>query len=446
MTFPANFDTIMVEISTKNIPMSDKIYHRTILDTIRKWLDRPEIMVITGSRQTGKTFLVRNILPHYTSKPIRYFNFEEFELRELFMKGPADFAHRISDKKSIYVFDEFQKVPEFTGALKALYDRDKKGIPKIFLTGSSSPEIQKKISQSLVGQCLVFNLFSLSFLEKYSLEGMDFLSTLFTGGKSFDLEKLKTDTFFEQNQITQRFDEYLLEGGYPELGELEKEQRPEKLKSIIQVILEKDLQSLVKAEHLFSSKKLLEILAFRAGNLISFENLASEMQLNIKTIRTLMAILEGLFFVEPIYPKAHFANEYRKAPKIYFHDPGIRNELVKMRSLPSDKAQMGGLVENFVFTQLKRYAAYKEDFTINYWQDYNKNEVDFVLSWGDEMISIEVKYRRGQEGRVSAGVRNFIARYHPRCHIAMTRDYFGTAECEKCRIYFIPAYICGLLV
>lgn len=426
--------------------MNTKIYKRIIIKNIKNWLKRPEIIVITGSRQTGKTFLARKILPQITSQPIKYFNFEDFELRELFKKNPKEFASNISNKKNIYVFDEFQKMPEFTSSLKVLYDQNKNNLPKIFLTGSSSPEIQKKISQSLAGQCIVYNLFSLSFLEKYSFEEKDFLKAISTGHQKFKIENFKKDIFFEQNEIKKKFNEYLLQGGYPELGELEEEQRWEKLKSIIQTILEKDLQSLVKSEYLFSSKKLLEILAFRIGNLISFENLASEMQLNIKTIRNLVAILEGLFFIDLIYPRASFANEYKKAPKVYFHDLGLRNELIKMRSLPPDNTQIGGLVENFIFTQLKRYTAYKQDFKINYWQDYNKNEVDFVLSRGDKIISVEVKYRKGQENKLSAGVENFIEKYKPQFHITATYDYFGSTEFNSCKIYFIPAYVFGLLV
>lgn len=446
MTDSIKFDIIMVEFHNKNNPMSIKIYKRIVIKNIKNWLKRSEIIVITGSRQTGKTFLARKILPQITSQPIKYFNFEDFELRELFKKNPKEFTGNISDKKNIYIFDEFQKMPEFTSSLKVLYDQNKNNLPKIFLTGSSSPEIQKKISQSLAGQCIVYNLFSLSFLEKYSFAEKDFLKTISAGHKEFKTEDLKKDIFFEQNDIKKKFNEYLLQGGYPELGELEEKQRWEKLKSIIQTILEKDLQSLVKSEHLFSSKKLLEILAFRTGNLVSFENLASEMQLNIKTIRNLVAILEGLFFIEFIYPKANFAHEYKKAPKVYFHDLGLRNELIKMRSLPPDDTQIGGLVENFIFTQLKRYTAYKQDFKINYWQDYNKNEVDFVLSRGDKIISIEVKYRKGQKNRLSAGVENFIKKYKSQFHITVTHDHFGSSELGGCKIYFIPAYAFGLLV
>ena len=210
--------------------------------------------------------------------------------------------------------------------------------------------------------------------------------------------------------------------------------------------MERDLQSLIKNEHIFSSKKLLEILAYRIGNLISFENLASELQLNIKTVKKLAAILEGLFFFEFVYPKANFANEYKKAPKIYFEDLGIRNDLIKMHNISSDNLQLGAIVENFVFNQLKRYAAYKKDFKINFWRDYNENEVDFVLTDGSDVISIEVKYRKGQKGKTSVGIQNFIKKYKPRFHITATYDYFGETEMDGCRIFFIPVYAFGLLV
>jgi len=423
-----------------------EIYKRSLVDNIKKWLERPEIIVITGSRQIGKTFLTRKILPTVTTKPIKYFNFEDMELSGLFQENPKGFMEGIKNKENIYVFDEFQKVPELTSFLKVLYDENKDEMPKIFLTGSSSLEIQEKISQSLVGQSIVFNLFSLSYAEKYFSESQDFLGELLLFQDRLDIEKLKQAVFFEKADLARKFDEYILQGGYPELGEIQGEQIWQKLKSIIQMILEKDLRGLVKEEHLFSSKKLLEILAFRIGNVISFENLAAEMQLNIRTVRNLVAVLEGLFFIELIYPKANFANEYKKAPKVYFNDLGMRNELARMRKLPADSSQIGALVENFIFSQLKRYSAYRKDLKINYWQDYNKNEVDFVLEVENKIVSIEVKYQKGQEGRLTAGVKNFIKKYHSKIHITVTRDYFGNSEIDGCAVYFIPAYVFGLLV
>ena len=426
--------------------MNNKIYNRVIINNIKKWLERPEIIVITGARQTGKTFLAKKILPNITKKKIKYFNFEDFELIELFKKSPKDFINNILKKEYIYIFDEFQKLPEFTGFLKVFYDKNKTDFPKIFLTGSSSLEIQKNVSESLAGQSIVFNIFSLSFLEKYDFKEIDFLTNILNDKQNFDVNALKKKIFFNENKIKRKFNQYILDGGYPELGEFKDDLKWEKLKSIIKAIMEKDLQSLIKNEHLYLSKKLLEIIAFRVGNLISFENLASEMQINIKTVRRIVAILEGLFFINLIYPKANFANEYKKAPKIYFCDQGIRNEIIKMHDLPLDSFAIGGLVENFVFGQLRRYVAYKKDYKINFWQDYNKNEVDFILSHGKNIISIEVKYRRGQRNKITAGIRNFIKKYNPQFHITATYDYFGTEETENTKIYFVPVYVFGLLI
>ena len=436
------FDIMKVEIIIKFIPMSSEIYKRTLVEQIKKWLDRPEIMVIIGPRQVGKTFLVRDILPKITSRQIEYFNFEDLEVRGLFISNPKSFLTHINDKDKIYVFDEFQKAPELTDYLKLKYDQGKEKMPKIFLTGSSSFKIQDKIAESLVGQSIIFNLFSLSFIEKYNLEKFDFLADL----SKLNITELKQNIFFKGTELKNKLNSYLLEGGYPELGELSTQQKWEKLKSIIQTVLEKDLQNIVKADHLFSAKKLLEILSYRIGQIVSFENLASEMQLNIKTIRNLASILEGLFFIEFIYPKSSFGNEYKKAPKVYFDDLGMRNELIKIRNLPLEKTQIGCLVENFIFNQLKRYSFYKNDFRINYWQDYNKNEVDFILNQDNEIISLEVKYRKFEKPRISAGVINFINKYKPKFHITVTDTYFGQIKVGQIDAYFLPAYVFGLLV
>ena len=302
--------------------------------------------------------------------------------------------------------------------------------------------MQQKVTQSLTGQSVIFNLYSLSFLEKYDFPQKDVLQNL----AQLNVNELKNEIFFNQNEIKNSFEQYLSLGGYPELGELDPELRWDKLQSIINTVLEKDLQSLVKSEHLFSAKKLLEILAYRIGSNISFENLASEMQLNVKTIRKLIAILEGLFFIELIYPLSGYGNEYKKSPKAYFYDNGIRNELIKTRRLPVDNTLMGPLVENFIFGQLKRYASWSNDYKFNYWRDYNKNEVDFILKQNNTIISIEVKYRKAQKQKITEGIVNFIKKYKPQCHITVTYDHWGSSVFDNCKVYFIPAYAFGLLI
>jgi len=439
--------------------MSNVFYKRFLLNNLQKWLNRPEIIVITGPRQVGKTFLARNILPTITNRKIQYYNFEDFELRDLANDNPKRFLESVLKEPSIYIFDEFQKVPHFTSALKIKYDNNKNTIPKIILTGSSSLYIQEKISQSLTGQAICFELYSLSFLERYSLEQINFLDDL----KKVDIEDLEASLYLQKRKLQQLFEKHLLIGGYPELGELYSDSNDSyslehaienlsddliwtKIKSIVQTILEKDLLNLIKSEYLFPAKKLLEILAYRIGNLISIENLASDLQLNVKTIRNLIANLEGLFFIEFLYPKANLGNEYKKAAKVYFHDLGIRNGLINLHRLPIDNTQMGGLVENFIFSQLKRYCIYGKEYKINYWRNYNRNEVDFVLTSDNEIISIEVKYQRTQKDKITKGIVNFIERYQPQSHIIVTYNYFGIREYKNCQIYFIPAYVFGLLI
>ena len=422
--------------------MQPKIYKRAITDKIKLWLNRPEIIVLTGARQTGKTFFMRHILPTLTTKPIRYFNFEDFTLRETFQNNPKGFVEAINNQSHLYVFDEFQKVPNFTGLLKARYDAGKELLPKIFLTGSASLAIQKEVSESLVGQSIAFTLYSLSWCEQYAVPTIPLLDLL----PGLNSAELGRQLLLSSGEYQRHLEEYLYAGGFPELGELTAEQRPDKLRSIVQTILERDLQSLINADHLFSSKKILEIAAHRVGSRFSFEAVASDVQLNSRTVRTITALLEGLYFFTFLYPLSTKGNEYKKMPKSYFYDLGIRNTLLQWSSLPPDPTALGPVVENFVFGQLCRFQAYRQPLALSYWQDYNDNEVDFIITKDTTRISVEVKYRRTPNHRLTRGIMNFIDRYHPQYHITFTVDYWGQSDYHGCRIFWLPAYVAGLLV
>ncbi|HLD21673.1 MAG TPA: ATP-binding protein, partial [Patescibacteria group bacterium] len=404
------------------------------------WLHRPEMLVITGSRQTGKTFLVHTIIPHSLKKQVLYYNFEDFSLRGLFHKDPHGFVAALRNSNNLYIFDEFQHVPQLISLLKVAYDTQKQLFPKILLTGSSSLAIQEHVSQSLTGQAMLFHLFSLSFAERFRHSTVDFIT------QPPQIHSLQNEWHLHTPQLQQQLTEYMRDGGYPELGELPMQLRPEKLSSIIQTILEKDMTRLVKEEYLFAAKQLLDIFASRIGQRISFEAIASMLQLNVKTVRHLASIIAGLFFIDFVYPRSSHGNEYKKSPKVYFHDAGIRNTLLHIAELPTDMDQWGSLVEQFVFHQLVRFSAYQRDLSIHYWQDYNKNEVDFVVEYENNLISIEVKYQQSQTNRLAVGIRNFITRYKPKYHITVTKEYIGETLFNGCPVYFIPAHLFGLLI
>ena len=151
--------------------MPNKEYiNREIFDKIAAHLDKPEITLLTGSRQGGKTVLLEQLKSYLISEKkilsenVLWYNLDLIQDWETFQSQSAfiEFLRGRSKQKKIYVFiDEAQKVPEAARFFKGVYDS--KLNAKLVLTGSSSLEIKAKLKETLAGRKRIFHIPSFSF-------------------------------------------------------------------------------------------------------------------------------------------------------------------------------------------------------------------------------------------------------------------------------------------
>ena len=161
---------------------------REIFEKIIPYLDIPETVVIHGSRQVGKTTLMKMLINYLEKKNKKCFYLDlemprylelcnqghEELIRYLELKTPSD----IQKKEKLYVFiDEIQYLDNPSSFLKLLYDHHREKY-KIIVSGSSSFSIKSKFKDSLVGRIIDVEIFGLSFKEflhfkdlSYSLDG-----------------------------------------------------------------------------------------------------------------------------------------------------------------------------------------------------------------------------------------------------------------------------------
>jgi len=131
---------------------------RHVFDDLLKWLDDEEMIVISGSRQVGKSTLMFMLIRYLldvkkcAATDIFYFNLDERSLHPLFQSTSLliDFLKTGSNQEKKYLFiDEFQKIPDAANFMKALFDLK---LPvKIIVSGSSSLEIAKD-KETLTGR------------------------------------------------------------------------------------------------------------------------------------------------------------------------------------------------------------------------------------------------------------------------------------------------------
>jgi predicted AAA+ superfamily ATPase len=428
--------------------MSEKYYERSLLRELKKWLPRREILAIKGPRQAGKTTLIR-ILSEWLEKDkgistsrLHSFTFEDLEILEKFVTDPKGFIDSYLDgKETHYLFlDEFHYAKEGGRKLKLLYDT--KENVKFIVTGSSSLEITQ-FSRFLVGRVFSFHLLPFSFWEFLNAKDKRILNIY--EGKN----KLLTDFIFKgrnfsvkrdimTKEISRLFEEYALFGGYPEVVKAkDRETKMTILKNIYETYITKDIIGLLKISDMFKFKKAVSLLSSQIGGILNYNEISTSIGSYYKDIIDILNTLEETYVIRLTRPFfRNLKTELRKNPKVFFLDSGLRNYAVRDFNPLEIRSDRGILVENVVHNMLTSMLGYSEK--INYWRTLSKAEVDFVISRGNELIPIEVKFSSLKKPKISRSFRSFIDSYNPDRAVVATRDFWGDKKVGRTRIKFVP--------
>jgi len=95
-----------------------------------------------------------------------------------------------------------------------------------------------------------------------------------------------------------------------------------------------------------------------------------------------------------------------QAPKFYFRDLGVVNQLAKRGTIEPGSELFGKAYENWLFHELSVHSRYSERFyDLSYWRLSSGIEVDFVIGEGD--VAIEAKGKASVTSRDVRGLLEF---------------------------------------
>ena len=134
-------------------------YKRDICDKIGQLLTIYDCVLLTGSRQVGKSTLIINEFNDFT--------FNTLDNSNVYMAlndDPVTFLFEGTDK---FILDEIQRLQKIFLNLKYFIDENKrKGISKkVILTGSQKYELMRNISESLAGRIAIVQMQPLSLAD-----------------------------------------------------------------------------------------------------------------------------------------------------------------------------------------------------------------------------------------------------------------------------------------
>lgn len=351
------FKTIIKDFHTNSIPAVKK---RNLSIPINS----NKIVTIIGGRRTGKTYylyqLINQILDYTEITNIVYINFEDERLnisdKELQLIIDAYYELYPDNKSELYFFfDEIQYFKNWERFVRRIYDSISK---KIFITGSSSKLLSKEIATSLRGRSITYELFPLTFNEYLQFRNIDSSDIYSTRNKA---------------KIRRAFNEYLFNGGYPEVVNFDKELRLRTLQSYFDVMIYRDIIERYEIRNVLALKYFIKKSISNVANYLSINKLYNELKsagikISKDSIYDFINYVNDcyLLFLINIYSESiHIQNTNDK--KIYCVDNGIVSSISYAAS-----ENIGRLLENIIYLSLR-----VDGYYIYYFRD--KRECDFVV-------------------------------------------------------------------
>jgi len=311
-------------------------------------------ITIMGPRQSGKTTLSKKLFPD-----LEYFSFESPDLRSRVLLDPKSFLNSIQSA----ILDEVQKVPELLSYIQEILD-DPSDSRKLILTGSNNLLLHEKISQSLAGRTRIVELFP-----------------------------LQREELTREERIDDRY-EAMLFGGFPRIFD-RKLNPTEWLEDYYRTYVERDVRLLLNIGDLNTFDRFVRLCAGRAGQLISYDSLASDAGISQPTAKSWLGVLQAsyiCFLLEPHY--RNFNKRVIKSPKLYFVDTGLLCYLLRIKSPDQVVSHplIGSIFENYIISEIKKsFHHHGMEAPIYFWRDQHGHEVDLVVDRSDALFCLEIK-------------------------------------------------------
>ena len=333
---------------------------RQITQKLQTTIAQVPAVVLLGARQVGKTTLAKTIAKSIDSI---YLDLEAPE-DLLKLSDPASFLSAHSDK--LVILDEIQRAPELFPVLRGLIDKNReqgRRAGQFLLLGSASMDLMRQSSESLAGR--------ISHIE------MSGLNVAEIDGRQQDRQTL------------------WLRGGFPDSYlAADDDTAMDWLENLVRTYLERDIPQMGFRVPAARLRRLWTMLAHLQGETINYSKLASNLEVDAKTVSHYIDILTDLLLVRRLEPwHTNVKKRLVKSPRYYVRDSGILHRLLGINSYDEllsnpvlGKSWEGFAIENILSVLPGRAGIY-------FYRTAAGAEVDLVIKMSSsEIWAIEIKH------------------------------------------------------
>lgn len=327
-----------------------------------------------GARQTGKSTLLKDKFPD-----AKYYDLLLPKTYSRLQRNPELLIEDLADatEKDIIIIDEVPLIPILLNSVHWLIvNRNLRFI----LCGSSARKLKRMGANMLGGRALRCQLYPL-----VSGEIPD-----------FDLIHAVNNGMLPRHYLT--------------------ENAEARIQGYIGNYLKEEIEAEAVFRNLDAFTRFLEVAALCDGEMINYNNIASDCGVSAKTVKEYFNILQETLigYMVPAFTKV-MQRRLIKAPKFYYFDVGIVNVLCHRKSLRPGSADFGHAFEHLIIQEIIAWLGYsRNENKLSYWRTASGYEVDVVL--GDAKVAIEIKSSEEVQQRHMKGLKAF-SEEHPNARL-----------------------------
>ncbi len=374
--------------------MFDGLLSRHARPDLTRALAESRAVALIGARQVGKSTLARDLAAN--EFPAQYISLDDEVAVDTARADPRGFVAKIEGPT---VIDEVQRAPGLLLAIKERLDLNQ-ARGQFLLTGSANILTLPTIADALPGRVQYVRLWPFSQGELHGVHECFIDGVL--GGRFPNVSGAPVGR--------PALAGLLATGGYPEMQSRSPRGRADFFSSYISSLIGRDLPDVANVHNAENVERLLYVVAARSAALATFEGMSKELEVDAKTVRAHVKILEDLFLVRRLEPwHTNLGSRKIKTAKLYVLDSGLLAFLIGSgeQRIIDDGAVAGMVLESFVAMELLRQSDWlDEPVRLYHYRDKQQREVDIVIErHSGEVAGIEVKASATVSGRDFAGLR-----------------------------------------
>lgn len=352
-----------------------------------------------GARQTGKSTLLKTLFPN-----AKEFDLLDMEIKSRFEQRPWLLYSALQNEPegTQVIIDEIQQVPELLNEVHRLIFQKHL---RFVLCGSSARKLRRKGYNTLGGRAIPSYLYPLVSAEI----------------PNFDVDRAINHGLLPPHYDAE--DPSLLMSAY------------------LDVYLNEEIKAEALVRNQTSFNRFLSIAAMTDGEMVNYNNIASDCGVSANTVKEYFSILEDTLvgYYLPAFAKT-LKRRVVQAPKFYLFDVGLVNHLLHREHLERGTKEYGHAFEHLIMQELIAYVGYtRNENSLSYWRTYTGIEVDAII--GNAKIAIEIKTTEDVQNKHLKGLRAFADEY-PACRkIIVALDRISRTTDDGIEIMYVYDFL-----